>query len=168
MTFLDLFSFVLICVYICLVRPLNKQRRRMFRACTASSAAFIATSYMPHMQQRMGPSLEAVSQSPKVNNTLVPQKAKEDPKVTIVTIKAPKDNKEDEDLDFWHTRRLQPPSTTQPSTSTSNTSPNLLKNSHLTPIIDHVNNETSNTSASSWSVKLWRLPELLSIISPKS
>jgi len=93
-------SFVLICVYICLVRPLNKQRRRMFRACTASSAAFIATSYMPHMQQRMGPSLEAVSQSPKVNNTLVPQKAKEDPKVTIVTIKAPKDSKEDEDLDF--------------------------------------------------------------------
>jgi len=147
--------FVLICVYICLVRPLNKQRRRMFRACTASSAAFIATSYMPHMQQ----GIEAVSQSPKVNTTLVPQKAKEDPKVTIVTIKAPKTQDEDEeDLDFWHTRRLQPPST-QPSTSTSNTSPNLLKNSHLTPIIDHVNNETSNTSASSWSVNLWRSKE---------
>ena len=65
----------------------------MFRACTASSAAFIATSYMPHMQQ----GIEAVSQSPKVNTTLVPQKAKEDPNVTIVTIKAPKTQDEDEE-----------------------------------------------------------------------
>ena len=44
-------SFVLICVYLCLVRPLNKQRRRqMFRACTASTAAFIASSYMHRME----------------------------------------------------------------------------------------------------------------------
>ena len=50
MTFSFENSFVLICVYLCLVRPLEQQRRRMFRACTASSAAFIAQSYMTRME----------------------------------------------------------------------------------------------------------------------
>ena len=72
----------------------------MFRACTASSAAFIATSYMPHMQRMGHPSLEVVSQIPKVNNTSVPQKAKEDPvKVTVVkATKIPKIEEENEDF----------------------------------------------------------------------
>lgn len=40
-------SFVLICVYLCLVRPQQKQRRAMF---AMSSAAFIAQSYMARME----------------------------------------------------------------------------------------------------------------------
>ena len=88
-------SLVLICVYICLVRPLNKQRRRMFRACTASSAAFIATSYMPQIP-KMG--TQVGTQSPKVNTTNSgPQKATEDKDEAVKEIVR----------DFWHTTELQ-------------------------------------------------------------
>ena len=62
-------SFVLLCVYVCLVRPMRRERRSIFQAYTASSAAllgneffsikklvklnllFLATSYMHTMQK---------------------------------------------------------------------------------------------------------------------
>ena len=59
----------------------------MFRACTASSAAFIATSYMPHMPKMATNAAAAETlgtQSPKVNTTSGPQKATEDKDETAV------------------------------------------------------------------------------------
>ncbi len=40
------------CIYILLIRPMQKRRKRMYRACTASSAAFIATGLMQRAQIR--------------------------------------------------------------------------------------------------------------------
>ena len=59
MTFFSASSFVLICVYLCLVRPQQKQRRTMLAMSTAT--AFIAQSYMTRMD--MGPKLQPPADS---------------------------------------------------------------------------------------------------------
>ena len=38
-------SFVLLCVYVCLVRPMRRERRSIFQAYTASSAALLGNEF---------------------------------------------------------------------------------------------------------------------------
>ena len=45
-------SFVLLCVYVCLVRPMRRERRSIFQAYTASSAALLGNEISFFFQKK--------------------------------------------------------------------------------------------------------------------
>lgn len=134
-------SFALLCVYFCLIRPLKKQRQNMFRVCTASSAALIATSYM----QRM----EVVAKAPaNVNSTSANNESElEKSKILLTKI-------EENDEDIWPAAAAieEPPKSPLHVVVRENILHNLSHNNksekQLLPTV------VSPTSSSSWSMKL--------------